>query len=83
MKAYQAVALDVIQITHPRYTWVNENFEVLSSRFVWDKSGSTPTIAVELDLAQTESRRRLQARRDKHPARRVPLYRETGSCMDA
>jgi hypothetical protein len=54
MKAYQAVALDVIQITHPRYTWVNETFEVLSSRFVWDKSGSTPTIAVELDLAQTD-----------------------------
>lgn len=54
MKAYQAVALDVVQITHPRYTWVNENFEVLSSRFVWDKSGSGPTIAVELDLAQTD-----------------------------
>ena len=54
MKAYQAVALDVIQITHPRYTWVNENFEILSSRFVWDKSGSTPVIAVELDLAQTD-----------------------------
>ena len=55
MKAYQAVALDVVQITHPRYTWENENFEVLSSRFVWDKSGDVPIIAVELDLAQTDS----------------------------
>ena len=54
MKAYQCVALDVVQITHPRYTWVNKNFEVLSSRFVWDKSGDVPTIAVELDLAETD-----------------------------
>ena len=54
MKAYQAVALDVIQITHPRYTWVNENFEVLSSRFVGDEAEALQTIAVELDLAQTD-----------------------------
>jgi len=54
MKAYQAVALDVIELSHPRYTWVNETFEVLASRFVWDKSGNTPQIAVELDLAQTD-----------------------------
>jgi hypothetical protein len=54
MKAYQAVALDVIQITHPRYTWLNKNFEVLCSRFVQDKSGDVPVIAVELDLAETD-----------------------------
>jgi len=55
MKAYQAVALDVIQLSHPRYTWVNKNFEVLSSRFVQEKSASgAPLIAVELDLAETD-----------------------------
>lgn len=55
MKAYQAVALDVVQITHPRYGWVNKSFEVLSSRFVWEKSGDVPVIAVELDLAETDT----------------------------
>lgn len=55
MKAYQAVALDVIQLTHPRYTWLNKNFEVLASRFVQEKQGDVPVIAVELDLAETDS----------------------------
>ena len=55
MRAYQVVALDVIQVTHPRYTWVNMTFEVLSSRFVWEKVGDVPIIAVELDVAQTDS----------------------------
>ena len=56
LKAYQAVALDVIQLTHPRYTWVNKNFEVLSSRIGFDKSNaSAPTPYVELDLAETDS----------------------------
>src|ERR1035437_2460188 len=56
MKAYQAVALDVISLTHPRYTWLNKYFEVLSSRFVMDQSGGgAPTLAVELDLAETDS----------------------------
>ena len=54
MKAYRAVALDVIQLTHPRYTWINKNFEVLSSRFVWEKQNAVPIIAVELDLAETD-----------------------------
>jgi hypothetical protein len=52
LKAYQCVALDVVQLTHPRYTWVNKPFEVLSSRFVPDKSG---TLTVELDIAETDS----------------------------
>lgn len=56
LKAYQAVALDVIQLTHPRYTWVNKNFEVLSFRLGVDKSNeSAPTPYVELDLAETDS----------------------------
>ena len=54
MKAYQAVALDIIQITHPRYTWLNKNFEVLASRFVQDKSNGAPVLAVELDIAETD-----------------------------
>jgi Putative phage tail protein len=56
LKAYQAVALDVIQLTHPRYTYVNKNFEVLSSRFMLDKSsGKAPRPYVELDIAETDS----------------------------
>jgi hypothetical protein len=54
MKAYQAVALDVIQITHPRYGWSNKNFEVLKSDFVMDKSNGVPCLAVELDIAETD-----------------------------
>jgi hypothetical protein len=54
LKAYQAVALDVIQFTHPRYTWVNKNFEVLSSRFSVDKSNGAPLPYVELDIAETD-----------------------------
>jgi hypothetical protein len=55
LRAYQAVALDVIQLSHPRYSWVNKYFEVLESRFVIDKSDGVPTLAVELDLAETDS----------------------------
>ncbi len=55
LKAYQAVALDVIQLTHPRYTWVNKSFEVLASRFPVDKSTGAPRPYVELDLAETDS----------------------------
>jgi hypothetical protein len=55
LKAYRAVALDVIQLTHPRYSWSAKNFEVLASRFVLDKSGKTPRPYVELDLAETDS----------------------------
>jgi hypothetical protein len=55
LKAYQAVALDVIQLTHPRYTWVNKNFEVLASRFLVDKNGKAPRPYVELDIAETDS----------------------------
>jgi hypothetical protein len=55
MVAYQAVALDVVQLSHPRYEWVNKSFEVLGSRFVQDKNNKVPTLAVELDLAATDS----------------------------
>ncbi len=56
LKAYQAVALDVIQLTHPRYTYLLKNFEVLSSRFLLEKSGGkAPRPYVELDLAETDS----------------------------
>ena len=55
MKAYRAVALDVIEISHPRYGWVNKNFEVLASRLVVDKSGDAPRLTVELDLAETDA----------------------------
>ena len=55
MRAYEAVALDVIQFSHPRYGWVNKNFEVLESRFVMNKQGKVPTLAVELDIAETDS----------------------------
>ena len=54
LKAYQAVALDVIQITHPHYTWSLKNFEVLSSRFGIDKNGDAPLPYVELDIAETD-----------------------------
>jgi hypothetical protein len=54
MKGYQAVALDVIQFTHPRYGWANKYFEVLSSRLVIDKSAGVPALAVELDVAETD-----------------------------
>lgn len=53
--AFQAVALDVIQLTHPRYSWSNKNFEVLASRFIVDKSGKAPRPYIELDLAETDS----------------------------
>jgi hypothetical protein len=52
MKAYQAVALDIIQLTHPRYTWLNKNLEVLSSRFTLNPSGEVN--GVELDVAETD-----------------------------
>jgi hypothetical protein len=55
LKGYQAVALDIIQITHPHYTWLNKNFEVLASRFGIDKSGDAPLPYVELDIAETDS----------------------------
>jgi len=55
LKAYQAVALDVIQLTHARYGWSLKDFEVLASRFVLDKSGKAPRPYVELDLAETDS----------------------------
>jgi len=56
LKAYQAVALDVIQLTHPRYTWVNKNFEVLSSKLGFEqKDNGALTPYVELDLAETDS----------------------------
>jgi hypothetical protein len=54
MKAYQVVALDVIQLTHPRWTWLNYNLEVLSSRLVVDKSNGAPRLGVELDVADTD-----------------------------
>jgi hypothetical protein len=54
MRAYQVVALDVIQLSHPRYGWVLKNFEVLASRFVIDGSNGAPMLAVELDLAETD-----------------------------
>jgi hypothetical protein len=55
MKAYQAVALDVIQLTHPHYGWTNKNFEVLASRFGVNTDGDHPTPYVELDIAETDS----------------------------
>lgn len=55
LKAYQAVALDVIQLTHPHYGWLNKNFEVLSSRFGFTKENDNPTPYVELELAETDS----------------------------
>jgi hypothetical protein len=55
LKAYQAVALDTIQLSHAHYGWVNKTFEVTASRFVLDKSGETPVPVVELDIAETDS----------------------------
>jgi hypothetical protein len=55
MGAYRSVALDVIQLTHKRYTWVNKDLEILNSRFVVDKSNGAPTLAIELDVAETGS----------------------------
>jgi hypothetical protein len=54
LSAYQCVALDVIQLSHPRYGWVNKNFEVLSSRFMFDRSGQIPRPYIELELAETD-----------------------------
>jgi hypothetical protein len=54
LKAYQAVALDTIQITHPHYGWANKVFEATSSKFGFDKSGDTPRPYVELDIAETD-----------------------------
>jgi len=56
LKAYQAVACDVVQITHPRYTWLNKDFEVLSSKLGFDRrDDGTLAPYVELDLAETDS----------------------------
>jgi hypothetical protein len=55
LRAYQAVALDTIQLTHPHYGWSSKIFEVTSSRFVLDNSGETPVPVVELDIAETDS----------------------------
>ena len=54
MRAYQSVAVDVIQLTHPRYSWATKNFEVSASRFIVDKSGPAPRPYIELDLAETD-----------------------------
>jgi hypothetical protein len=53
LKGYQNVAIDVIGFTHPRYGWTAKNFEVLATRFILDKSANVPTLAVELDIAET------------------------------
>jgi hypothetical protein len=54
MRAYQLVALDTLTITHARYGWSNKLFEVLSSRLVMEKVENVPTLAVELDVAETD-----------------------------
>jgi hypothetical protein len=54
LKAYQAVALDIVQMTHPRYTWLAKNFEVLESRLVFEPvEGGGLCPRVELDVAET------------------------------
>jgi hypothetical protein len=56
MRAYQAVALDTITLTHSRYKWQKKVFEVLQSDFVEDSSqGGAPTLVVELQIAETGS----------------------------
>jgi hypothetical protein len=57
MSAYPAVALDVIEVTNPRWGWTNKTFEVLSSKFVVqsDANGGAPTLGVDLDIAETDS----------------------------
>lgn len=56
LAAYQATALDVIQFSHPRYNWVNKNFEVLSSSisFAQDAAGRALIPKVQLALAETD-----------------------------
>jgi hypothetical protein len=55
MKAYSAVATDTIMIFHPRWgaEWTPMTVEVLRKRFIVDKSGDTPRLGVELDVAET------------------------------
>jgi hypothetical protein len=54
MKAYQVAALDVIQLTHPRYGWVNKNLEVLKADFGREDINGVPTPYVELSVAETD-----------------------------
>jgi hypothetical protein len=54
MRAYKLVALDTLTLTHPRYGWTNKLFEVVTSKLVMEKIGNVPTLAVELDLAETD-----------------------------
>jgi Putative phage tail protein len=54
MKAITVIPCDVITITHPRYGWNNETFEVLSATQVIDTQGGNPVMYMQLELALTD-----------------------------
>jgi hypothetical protein len=59
MKAFRAVATDTICVYHPRWNtpgtqdWNPRILEVTKKRFIVDKSGEAPQLAVELEVADT------------------------------
>jgi hypothetical protein len=61
MKAYRAIATDTIHLYHPRWNtpgtqdWNPRTLEVTKKRLVVDKSNGAPTLAVELEIADTGS----------------------------
>lgn len=58
LKALQASALDVIQLTHSRFGWTNKQLEITNYRLaVQDaqEGGSGPLIYVECDVAETDA----------------------------
>jgi hypothetical protein len=56
LTAYQIQPLDVIQLSHPRFGWVNKTFEVADCTlsYVPDASGA-PALGVDLTLREADS----------------------------
>lgn len=55
LSAYQAKALDVIQFSHPHWSWAGKLLEVSNCRFnLQQEEGKPPALSIELDLQETD-----------------------------
>jgi hypothetical protein len=56
LAAYQAPPLDVIQFSHPRFSWVNKNLEVVAERLAYDNAEGDrpPSLGLELDVVESD-----------------------------
>ena len=56
LAAYQALPLDVIQFSHPRFGWTNKNLEVVAERltYVNAEGDRPPSLGLELDVVESD-----------------------------